>query len=230
MTVPNHLPTLERQNTLAASLASLVSEFSGTFSPETVATCLEDSYERLLPASIAAYLPLLAQRFARERLRAAARKADMAPEHVGDEGRKSWAPLVLFVCTANSGRSQLAAALLSHRAESRVEVASAGTAPAATVQPEVALVLDELGIDAGDMFPKPLTDEVVAAADVVVTMGCGDSCPVLPGRRYLDWGVADPAGRDLDAVRDIRDDIEVRVGALLDELFGFPQAAARRKS
>jgi arsenate reductase len=217
------LRILERQNTLAASQASLVEEFSGTFAPETVATCLEDSYERLLPASIAAYLPLLASRFARERLRAAARATNSDTARGRHAVGAGWAPLVLFVCTANSGRSQLAAALVAHRAGGRVEVASAGTAPAAVVQPEVPLVLGELGIDAGEMFPKPLTDEVVAGADVVVTMGCGDSCPVLPGRRYLDWGVADPAGRDLDAVRRIRDDIDDRVGVLLDELLVVPQ-------
>ncbi|GAA1130687.1 arsenate reductase ArsC [Nocardioides aquiterrae] len=223
MTESDPLRTLERQNTLAASQASLVEEFSGVFAPETVARCLDDSYERLLPASIAAYLPLLAQRFARERLRAAARTTGPAAAYVGDKGRAGWAPLVLFVCTANSGRSQLAAALVAHRAGGRVEVASAGTSPAAVVQPEVVLVLGELGIDAGEMFPKPLTDEVVAGADVVVTMGCGDSCPVLPGRRYLDWGVEDPAGRDLAAVRRIRDDIDERVGVLLDELLAVPQ-------
>lgn len=228
MNEPDPLRTLDRQNTLAASQASLVEEFSGTFAPETVARCLEDSYERLLPASIAAYLPLLAQRFARERLRAAARTTGPAAAYIDDEGRAGWTPLVLFVCTANSGRSQLAAALVTHRAGGRVEVASAGTSPAAVVQPKVALVLDELGIDGGEMFPKPLTDEVVAGADVVVTMGCGDSCPVLPGRRYLDWGVEDPAGRDLDAVRRIRDDIDDRVRALLDELLAVPQRSVVR--
>lgn len=223
MNEPEPLRTFERQNTSAASQAALVEEFAGTFAPETVATCLEDSYERLLPASIAAYLPLLAQRFTRERLRAAARTTGSGHANGGGVTGAGWAPLVLFVCTANSGRSQLAAALVSHRAGGRVEVASAGTAPAAVVQPEVALVLGELGIEAGETFPKPLTDEVVAAADVVVTMGCGDSCPVLPGRRYLDWGVSDPAGRDLDAVRRIRDDIDNRVGVLLDELLAVPQ-------
>lgn len=218
------LRTLERQNTLAGATTSLVEEFSGVFAPETVARCLEDSYERLLPASIAAYLPLLAARFARERLRAAARATGTDTSHGRDAAGPGWTPLVLFVCTANSGRSQLAAALVAHRAGGRVEVASAGTSPAAVVQPEVALVLGELGIDTREMFPKPLTDEVVAGADVVVTMGCGDSCPVLPGRRYLDWGVEDPAGRDLDSVRRIRDDIDERVGVLLDELLPVPQS------
>jgi arsenate reductase len=202
----------DQRAALASAQDALVEEFSGTFAPETVAACLTDSYDRLLPASIEVYLPLLAHRFARERLRAATRTASGAGSGVGR------APLVLFVCTANSGRSQLAAALVAHRSAGLVETASAGTQPGSAVQPEVLVALEELGIDGADLFPKPLTDEVVAGADVVVTMGCGDSCPVLPGRRYLDWGIADPAGRDLDAVRAIRDDIDARVTELLDGL------------
>jgi arsenate reductase len=220
--VSDPMRAAERQNGMAAAQAALVEEFSGTFAPESVAACLEDSYERLLPASIPSFLPLLAQRFARDRLRAAARTTSL--EASRDVAEADSAPLVLFVCTRNSGRSQLAAALLAHHAGGRVEVASAGTAPASAVQPEVASVLDELGIDVDEMFPKPLTDEIVAAADVVVTMGCGDSCPVLPGRRYLDWGVDDPAGLDLAAVRGIRDDIARRVGVLADELLAVSQA------
>ena len=226
MTRTDQPTTSAHQVMLTGALSALVEEFAGTFAPETVAECLEDSYERLLPASVSSFLPLLAQRFTRERLRAAVRAADRsaAPRHGEGEGRPS--SLVLFVCTANSGRSQLAAALLAHRSAGEVQVASAGTTPGAAVQSEVALVLDELGIDTGELFPKPLTDEVVAGADVVVTMGCGDSCPVLSGRRYLDWGVADPQGRDLEAVRRIRDDIDARVVALLDDLLVDPQAPA----
>jgi protein-tyrosine-phosphatase len=127
-------------------------------------------------------------------------------------------PVVLFVCTHNAGRSQLAAALLARAAGDRVTIASAGTAPAPGVDPVVLEALAERGVDAGDVYPKPLTPEVVEAADVVITMGCGDSCPVVPGRRYLDWDLADPAGSDLDTVRAIRDDIEDRVQLLLLEL------------
>jgi protein-tyrosine-phosphatase len=125
---------------------------------------------------------------------------------------------VLFVCTHNAGRSQLAAALLAHAAEGRVTIASAGTAPTAAVDPVVVEALAERGIDASEAYPKPLTHEVVEAADVVVTMGCGDACPVLPGRRYLDWDLTDPVGADLATVRTIRDDIEARVQLLLIEL------------
>jgi arsenate reductase len=125
---------------------------------------------------------------------------------------------VLFVCTHDAGRSQLAAALLARAAGDRVLIASAGTAPAVTVEPVVVEVLVERGIDASEAYPKPLTEEVVAAADVVITMGCGDACPILPGRRYLDWDLPDPMGADVETVRAIRDDIEARVQLLLVEL------------
>lgn len=202
------------RDSMASARTALLEEFAGTFAPETVAACLADSYALLLPASITAHVPLLAHRFARERLRAATRG------RTAYDGGVARAPMVLFVCTANSGRSQLAAALVVHRSAGLVEVASAGTSPGPAVQAEVVAALAEIGIDASDLFPKPLTDEVVAGADVVVTMGCGDSCPVVPGRRYLDWGVADPAGQDLDAVRAIRDDIDARVTGLLAGLRG----------
>jgi ArsR family transcriptional regulator len=133
---------------------------------------------------------------------------------------------VLFVCTHNAGRSQLAAALLARAAGDRVLIASAGTAPASAVESAVVKVLAERGIEVSDVHPKPLTEEVVAAADVVITMGCGDACPLLPGRRYLDWDLADPMGADLETVRAIRDDIEARVQLLLIELFPTTTAEA----
>jgi len=127
-------------------------------------------------------------------------------------------PEVLFVCVHNAGRSQMAAALLDHHAQGRVHVRSAGSAPADQVNPAVIAVMDELGIDLGKEFPKPLTDEVAQAADVIVTMGCGDACPVYLGKRYLDWELDDPAGKGVNDVRPIRDEIEQRVKALLAEL------------
>ncbi len=129
-------------------------------------------------------------------------------------------PEVLFVCVHNAGRSQMAAALLHHHAGGRVRVRSAGSAPASEINPNVVTAMAELGIDLSRAFPKPLTGEAVEAADVVVTMGCGDACPVLPGKRYLDWEFPDPAGRTLDEVRAIRDVIDERVRALLMELAG----------
>ncbi|MFL6055285.1 MAG: arsenate reductase ArsC [Actinoallomurus sp.] len=124
-------------------------------------------------------------------------------------------PEVLFVCVHNAGRSQMAAALLDHHAQGKVRVRSAGSAPAEEINPAVVAVMDELGIDLSQEFPKPLTGEAVQAADVVITMGCGDVCPVFPGKRYLDWQLPDPAGKPVEQVRPIRDEIDRRVRELL---------------
>ena len=129
-------------------------------------------------------------------------------------------PEVLFVCVHNAGRSQMAAALLTHYAGDSVVVRSAGTAPADTINPTVVTAMREVGIDlnANQAVPKRLTDETVAASDIVITMGCGDTCPYYPGKRYEDWKLDDPAGQPLDVVRTIRDEIDSRVRALLDQL------------
>jgi arsenate reductase (thioredoxin) len=127
-------------------------------------------------------------------------------------------PEVLFVCVQNAGRSQMAAALLDHYASGRVHVRSAGSEPADQINPHVVEALSEVGIDIAKEIPKPMTEEVVRAADAVVTMGCGDACPIYPGKRYEDWEVDDPAETDLDGVRRIRDDIGDRVRNLLDEV------------
>jgi protein-tyrosine-phosphatase len=125
---------------------------------------------------------------------------------------------VLFVCVHNAGRSQMAAGLLKLRSEGRIQVRSAGSAPAEEINPNAVVALEELGVDLGEAFPKPLTDEVVRAADVVVTMGCGDACPIYPGKRYEDWELDDPAGQDLETVRRIRDELDRRVQRLIAEL------------
>ena len=127
-------------------------------------------------------------------------------------------PDVLFVCVHNAGRSQMAAALLDHHARGRVIVRSAGSAPAERINPAVVAAMAEIGLDLAREFPKPLTDDAVRAADVVVTMGCGDACPVYPGKRYLDWELADPAGLSVDEVRPIRDAVEARVLDLIADL------------
>jgi arsenate reductase len=127
-------------------------------------------------------------------------------------------PEVLFVCTHNAGRSQVAAALLDHQAAGRVRVTSAGSQPADQLNPAVVAAMAEIGLDISAEFPKPLTADKVQAADVVITMGCGDACPIYPGKRYLDWNLPDPAGLDLEAVRPIRDEINQRVRALVAEL------------
>ncbi|MEW2253786.1 arsenate reductase ArsC [Streptomyces sp. NPDC047869] len=133
-------------------------------------------------------------------------------------------PSVLFVCVHNAGRSQMGAAFLSHLAGDRVEVRSAGSAPAGTVNPAVVEAMKEVGIDISAETPKILTTDAVRSSDVVITMGCGDTCPVFPGKRYLDWRLPDPAGQGVEAVRPIRDETERRVRALLAELAVSPTA------
>ena len=127
-------------------------------------------------------------------------------------------PSVLFICVHNAGRSQMAAGFLTHLAGDAIEVRSAGSAPEATINPAAVASMAEVGIDISAQSPKILTSDAVETSDVVITMGCGDTCPVFPGVRYRDWELPDPAGKDIDAVRPIRDQIKVRVQALIDEL------------
>lgn len=129
-------------------------------------------------------------------------------------------PEVMFVCVHNAGRSQMAAALLDHHAHGRIRVTSAGSEPASELNHAVVVAMAEIGLDLSKESPKPLTDEIAAKADILVTMGCGDTCPVYPGKRYLDWELPDPAGKTLEEVRPIRDEIDRRVQELLTELVG----------
>jgi arsenate reductase len=192
-------------------------EFDGIFSPETVRLCLEKSAKSLIGSHVAEFVPLFAYRFARERLRAAAQNQGNVPKTK---------PEVLFVCVHNAGRSQMAAALLDARSSGTVHVRSAGSAPAGSINPLVVEALAEIGLDITKEFPKPMTDDVVRAADVVITMGCGDACPVYPGKRYEDWLVEDPAGKELATVRSIRDDIERRVARLIEQLHSANSTSA----
>jgi arsenate reductase len=176
----------------------LADEFAGIFSQETIARYTAESTDLLGEARINVFVPVLAHRFTRERLRALAQAEGIVGKDV---------PEVLFVCVHNAGRSQMAAGLLKLRSQGRIHVRSAGSAPA-----------EELGIDMTEEFPKPLTDEVVRAADVVITMGCGDACPIYPGKKYEDWELDDPAGQDLETVRRIRDELDERVQTLIGEL------------
>jgi arsenate reductase (thioredoxin) len=194
---------------LEKGLESLQQEFAGTFSAETVERFMAESLEALQGARLTQFVPLFVHRFARERLRALGQVEGTIAKPV---------PEVLFVCVQNAGRSQMAAALLDSLAEGRVHVRSAGSAPADQINPNVVTAMAELGIDIGKEFPKPLTDEVVRAADVVITMGCGDACPIYPGKRYEDWELDDPEGEDLGTVRRIRDEIDRRVQQLVGEL------------
>jgi protein-tyrosine-phosphatase len=185
-------------------------EFEGVFSMETIGRYLHDSLARLAGgASYLGFVPLLAERFARERLRASAKVSGLITTE---------RPTVLFLCVHNAGRSQMAAAWLSHLAGDAVEVLSGGSEPTSQINPDVVLAMKEVGIDVASQYPKPWTDETVGSADVIVTMGCGDACPVLPGKRYLDWELDDPSGRSLEDIRPIRDEIERRVRRLMTEL------------
>lgn len=199
---------------MAGAVEALTREFAGVFGRETVSDLLADCLARLGPARIKTYQPVLAYRFARQRL------ADIA---ASSAARPRSEPVVLFICTQNAGRSQLAAALLEHAAEGCVVVRSAGTEPADQVHGEVVDALAEVGVDSAGAFPKPIAPEALEAADVVVTMGCGDACPVLPGRRYLDWDLPDPAEASPEQVRAIRNDIAERVTLLLHELLARPE-------
>lgn len=190
----------------------LRTEFDGTFSTETIQRFMAESYESLSGARVKGFIPLFVERFTRQRLRALAR--------VEGKGRSD-VPMVVFLCVHNAGRSQMAAGWMQHLARDRVEVFSGGSDPASQVNPSAVAAMAEVGIDIATEFPKPWTDEIVRAADVIVTMGCGDACPVFPGTRYLDWQVDDPAGLGVEPVRPIRDDIGRRVRALMAEM-GIP--------
>lgn len=204
---------LELQHLVRTTRSRLEREFSGVFGPETIDRFLGDSLDRLLPtAKVTQYVPLLTERFARDRLRALA-KADQLVD--------SDKPAILFLCVHNAGRSQMAAGWTRHLGGDRVTVWSGGSEPANEINPAAVEAMAEVGIDITGEFPKPWTDEIVRAADVVVTMGCGDACPLYPGKRYEDWELEDPAGKGVEAVRPIRDEIRRRVENLLASL-GVP--------
>lgn len=192
------------------AIATLQLEFAGTLSPDTVTRFVITTFDELLAkATVPNFLPLIGEGLSRERLRA------LNLLHVDPRHRT---PQVLFVCEHNSGRSQLAAALTDAFAAGRVGVWSAGRQPTEQLEDHVVEVLAEIDVSVRDAFPKPLLDEVVAAADVVITMGCGDACPILDGKRYEDWQIPDPAGLDLAAVRAVRYELAHRVLALLADL------------
>jgi protein-tyrosine-phosphatase len=195
---------------LARAADRLDDKFRGVFSKETVQRYVNESYDLLAKnAVITVHLPSLTERFARDRLTALAQSKQMIAKDKLE---------ILFVCVHNAGRSQMAAALALKLSQGEVSVRSAGSAPSDSIPSTVYEVMNEIGLDLADAFPKPLTDEIVRAADVVITMGCGDACPIYPGKRYEDWDLNDPAKLDLAGVRDVRNDIEGRIKTLLTEL------------
>jgi arsenate reductase len=187
--------------------ARLSPRFAGIFTRATIARYVHGSYDALVTTSrIPEVVPALTARFAADRLTALARAQGLMEKPM---------PEVLFVCDRNAGRSQMAAALLVLHGAGRVHVHSAGTRPSAELELHIVEAMGEIGADLSAEYPKPLTDEIVQAADIVVTVGCGDAYPVLPGKRYLDWTVPDPDGRDLPEIRRIRDEIDLLVTELL---------------
>jgi len=185
-------------------------KYASIFAAETVERYVFESYAALArTAKVTAYLPVTAEHFAADRLHALATSKGAVASDV---------PEVVFVCVQNAGRSQMAAALLTVEAKGRINVRSAGSMPAAELDPAVRAAMSEMGLDLSRSYPKPLTDDVVRASDVVITMGCGDSCPIYPGKRYEDWDLPDPSGQSLESVRHVRDQIQERVRALAGSL------------
>jgi arsenate reductase len=197
------------QNHIRQAARQLKAEFADIFSEETIERYITESLELLGNSRINAFVPVLAHRFTRQRLKALGQSNNLIAKEQ---------PEVLFVCVHNAGRSQMAAGLVKLRSAGRIHVRSAGSAPGEQINPAVIEAMIELGVDMSEEFPKPLTDEVVRAADVVITMGCGDACPIYPGKKYDDWRLDDPAGQDMETVRGIRDDLDKRVRKLIGEL------------
>jgi protein-tyrosine-phosphatase len=195
---------------LKTAARNLKDEFSGTFGVETIELFLQTSYDQFADrAKFTNFLPLMAERFARQRLTALARV----------EGKhEDGLPIVLFLCVHNAGRSQMALGWFNHLAGGHAIGWSGGSEPDTEINPAAVEAMREVGISIAGEFPKPWTDEILRAADVVVTMGCGDACPIFPGKRYEDWELDDPEGKDVAGVRPIRDEIGERVKVLLASL------------
>jgi protein-tyrosine-phosphatase len=209
----DHLLTVDQQLALKSAATRLADDFDGVFGPETIERFLASSYDQFASRATATnFLPIMAERFAKQRLKALARVEGKAHDGL---------PIVLFLCVHNAGRSQMALGWFNRLAGTRAVAWSGGSEPGDEVNPAAIAAMKEIGIDIATEFPKPWTDEIVQAADVVVTMGCGDACPLFPGKRYEDWELDDPAGQGVDAVRPIRDEIGARVRTLLDDL-GVP--------
>jgi len=202
--------TTEQKYLIKQAAERVKKDFSGVFSVETIERFITESQDQLESrANVTTWLPILIERFARDRLRALARVEGL----VTDER-----PAVLFLCVQNAGRSQMAAGWLRHLGGGEVDVFSGGSDPGSDVNQVAIEAMAEVGIDIRTEFPKPWTDEIVRAADVVISMGCGDACPVYPGKRYEDWDLTDPAGQPIEVVREVRDDIGGRVRELMASL------------
>jgi protein-tyrosine-phosphatase len=202
--------SLDQQLALRAAATNLQRRFEGVFGLETIEAFLNSSYDEFGGRAVTVnWLPLLAERFAKIRLNALARVEGKSTDD---------RPVVLFLCVHNAGRSQMAMGFFQHFAGDRAVAWSGGSEPTSQVNPAAIEAMAEVGINISNEFPKPWTDEIVRAADVVITMGCGDACPIFPGKRYEDWTLDDPASLGVEAIRPIRDEIAGRVKTLLAEL------------
>ncbi len=200
------------------SAAALERRWQGKINAETIERFMTESLDLILPkAHVTTWIPVLVERLTDDRLRALMRL---------DSQRTDLNPSVLFLCVHNAGRSQIAAGFMRTLAGDKVDVFSGGSQPAEGTNPAVVAAMAEKGIDISTELPQPWADEIVRAADVIVVMGCGDACPVYPGKRYMDWELDDPSGKSVEEVRPIRDEIERRVRSLLAELGVVPQAGA----
>ena len=209
--------SVEQRLQLRQAAERLKGAFAGRLNAETIERFLADSFDEISArARLPQWVPLLAERFAKERLRALVRL---------EAGAEIATPGVLFLCVHNAGRSQMAAGWLRRLAGDRVDVFSGGSEPAEEVNRGAVAAMAEVGIDISGELPQPWADEIVRAADVVVTMGCGDACPLYPGKRYVDWELEDPSGKEVDEIRPIRDEIGLRVRALMAELGVKPVAS-----
>lgn len=211
--MPSHAMTQADRMCLHSAASDLHTEFRGIFGQETIESLLFDSYDQLAAtATVTRWLVVGAERFARQRLQALAH---------GESTAQGRLPTFLFLCVHNAGRSQMALGWFNHLAGDRAIAWSGGSEPVSGINPGVLAAMAEVGIDISQEFSKPWTDEFVVAADVVITMGCGDACPLLPGKHYEDWELDDPAGKTLEEIRPIRDEIRDRVSALIEKLDGM---------
>jgi arsenate reductase len=202
--------TPAEQVAIRHSASALERRWKGRMNVETIERFMVESLDLILPnARMRTWVPVLVERLTNDRLRALVRL---------ESDRTGLDPSVLFLCVHNAGRSQMAAGWMRHLAGDRIDVYSGGSEPAGAVNKAAVEAMAEKGIDISEQIPQPWADEVVRAADVIVSMGCGDACPVFPGKRYLDWELDDPAGRPIEEVRPIRDEIERRVRGLMEEL------------
>lgn len=207
----DHEPMTPQQRVqLNHVVKDLRSQYRGIFGLETIEAFVFESYDEIAKrATVTRWLTVTAEKFARQRLEALAYTKD---------GSRKAIPAVLFLCVHNAGRSQMALGWFNHLAAGRAIAWSGGSEPGSEINQDVVKAMDEVGIDIAKEFPKPWTDEFLAAADVVVTMGCGDACPIVPGKRYEDWELEDPTGKSLEEIRPIRDAVKDRVEVLLEEI------------